>query len=109
LNIPWDPNKRWLYKIQVQAVSLNGIVIESRYLEYRSQWILYKSPDLGTYSPSFYLEKDAQPTLVNFALLNWSDKERAAFVRVRLVSEDIDVLAVYCRVLREQTSFFETC
>ncbi|MBP9681422.1 MAG: hypothetical protein KBD76_08450 [Bacteriovorax sp.] len=106
LNIPWDPNKRWLYKIQVQAVSLNGIVIESRYLEYRSQWILYKSPDLGTYSPSFYLEKDAQPTLVNFALLNWSDKERAAFVRVRLVSEDIDVLAVYCRVFEKANVIF---
>ncbi len=101
LNIRWNPDKKWFYKIQVQSLSLGGAIIENRYLEFRSQQTLYSSPHLGIYSPSFYVEQDVQPTLETITLLNWSDKERAAFVRVRLISQDKDIASVYCRVFEK--------
>lgn len=101
-NTPWKPDQKWVYKIQVQILNLEKEVIETRDLEYRGQFVLYTSKKFGTYAPSYYLEQDSLPTLTYNTVLNWSDKLRASYVRVRLVTKDKDIKAVYCRLFEQE-------
>ena len=99
---PWKPDQKWVYKVQVQVLNLKKEVIETRDLEYRAQFIRYTSQTLGTYSPSYYLENNALPTITYDTVLNWKNKQRASFVRVRLLSKDKDIQAVYCRLFEQE-------
>lgn len=98
IDTPWNADQKWTYKIQVQVLNKDGAVLESRDLEYKSTFYLYRSQNLGVFSPSFYLEKDAQPTQSLPTILNWQDLGKAALVRVRLLSKDKDIKTVFCRV-----------
>jgi len=98
MNTALDPDKKWSYTIQVQILNVSGTILETRDLAYESQSVLYHSQSLGTFSSSFYLEQDAQPTTPLVTLLNWKDRGRGAFVRVRLLKKDKNLQAVYCRV-----------
>lgn len=97
-NTPWNGDKKWEYKIQVQILNMAGAILESRDLEYESEFYLYRSQNLGVFSPAFYLEQDAQATQPLSTVLNWEDRGKAALIRVRLLSKDKDIKAVFCRV-----------
>lgn len=98
----WAPDQKWVYKIEVQILNHKKEILETRELEYRGQFALYKSNTLGTYHPAYYLQQDALPTLTYDSVLNWQNKSLAAYVRVRLLSKDKDVKTVHARVFERE-------
>lgn len=102
LNTSWKPEQKWVYKLQVQVLNIKKEVLETRNLEYKGQFVLYTSEIFGTYSPSYYIEQNALPTLTYDTVLNWQNRERASFVRIRLLSKDKAIKAVYCRLFERE-------
>ena len=95
---PWNPEERWSYKIEVEILSLSGEIVEKRELSYHSQVLYYSSPKFGQYTPYFYAKGDVVPTLTKLSVLNWSDKNRGVYARVRLLEKNENITGVYCRM-----------
>jgi hypothetical protein len=92
-----DPNRRWSYAVEIDAIDRWGKTLFKRTHYHRTDTAEFRSPDGQLYTPSFYLRENLTPLSGTVLTLDLAGFPQVSTLRLRLAHKDPDIADVVVR------------